>query len=377
MMKHKLRTTASALHTRALLVLVAVFTAVLVPISGVQADVFDDQIRALQNEVNQYQAEAGKLRAQATSLQNELNALASEKRALQVQIDINTAKMEQLNKDIQENERKLLEQKENLSINLRSMYLENSVTPLEMVASSKSLSDFIDRQEYRNKIRDKVQQNLVAIRKTKDDLAKQKVALEQTLADQNSQREKLAAKEAEQADLLAQTQGQEAAFQQLTSQRNDRISELRAQQAAQNLKWAGNVNYQPRGGGYPSYWADIPMDSTIDDWGMYNRECVSYTAFRVAASGRHMPYWGGVGNANQWDENARRAGWGVDGNPRSGDVAIWNAGYYGHAMYVDSVMGDGSIVISEYNYDWTGRYSQRVLSRAQYQGQGLVFIHFP
>lgn len=376
-MKHKLRTTASALHTRALLVLVAVFTAVLVPISGVQADVFDDQIRALQNEVNQYQAEAGKLRAQATSLQNELNALASEKRALQVQIDINTAKMEQLNKDIQENERKLLEQKENLSINLRSMYLENSVTPLEMVASSKSLSDFIDRQEYRNKIRDKVQQNLVAIRKTKDDLAKQKVALEQTLADQNSQREKLAAKEAEQADLLAQTQGQEAAFQQLTSQRNDRISELRAQQAAQNLKWAGNVNYQPRGGGYPSYWADIPMDSTIDDWGMYNRECVSYTAFRVAASGRHMPYWGGVGNANQWDENARRAGWGVDGNPRSGDVAIWNAGYYGHAMYVDSVMGDGSIVISEYNYDWTGRYSQRVLSRAQYQGQGLVFIHFP
>ena len=108
-----------------------------------------------------------------------------------------------------------------------------------------------------------------------------------------------------------------------------------------------------------------------DNWGMYNRECVSYTAFRVAASGRHMPYWGGSGNANQWDDNARAAGIPVDGNPRVGDVAISNAGYYGHAMYVEAVHGDGTISISQYNADWRGTYSTNRISIGS-----LVFIHF-
>ena len=78
------------------------------------------------------------------------------------------------------------------------------------------------------------------------------------------------------------------------------------------------------GGGYPAKWCERPRTTVIDNWGMYNRECVSYTAFRVAASGRYMPYWGGFGNANQWDDNARAAGIPVDGNPQAGDVAISN-----------------------------------------------------
>jgi surface antigen len=104
---------------------------------------------------------------------------------------------------------------------------------------------------------------------------------------------------------------------------------------------------------------------------MYNRECVSYTAFRVAASGRYMPFWGGVGNANQWDDNARAIGIPVDSNPRAGDVAIKNSMPYGHAMYVESVNGNGTINISQYNAALDGRYSTNTISPS-----GLVFIHF-
>lgn len=84
-----------------------------------------------------------------------------------------------------------------------------------------------------------------------------------------------------------------------------------------------------------------------------------------------MPYWGGVGNANQWDENARAAGIPTDYSPRAGDVAISNAGYYGHAMYVESVNPNGTINISQYNASWTGTYSTNTISAS-----GLVFIHF-
>jgi surface antigen len=85
-----------------------------------------------------------------------------------------------------------------------------------------------------------------------------------------------------------------------------------------------------------------------------------------------MPYWGGRGNANQWDDNAIAAGIPTDSSPRAGDVAIKNSGTYGHAMYVNSVNSDGTINISQYNADWNGTYSTATISPS-----GLVFIHFP
>lgn len=122
---------------------------------------------------------------------------------------------------------------------------------------------------------------------------------------------------------------------------------------------------------YP--YADVAFpNEESDPWGMYKRQCVSYTAWKVSASGRNMPYWGGVGNANQWPDDARNAGIPVDGNPQVGDVAIQYIGVAGHAMYVEAVNGDGTIEISQYNGDYNGNYSTATVSAS-----GLSFIHFP
>jgi len=123
---------------------------------------------------------------------------------------------------------------------------------------------------------------------------------------------------------------------------------------------------------YPDAWRLAPQDSLVDNWGMFNRECVSYTAWKVASTGRYMPYWGGVGNANEWPSDARAAGIPVDSSPRAGDIAIAFWGSFGHAMYVDSVNGDGTINISQYNWDYHGTYSEIY----HFNAAGLAFIHF-
>ncbi len=124
------------------------------------------------------------------------------------------------------------------------------------------------------------------------------------------------------------------------------------------------------GTAYP--WANVGFPNrSPDPWGMYKRQCVSYAAWKVYASGRYMPYWGGRGNAYQWDDNARVAGIPVDRTPRAGDVAVRNGGGYGHVMYVETVHEDGSITVSQYNRHFNGRYSIERLST-----RGLVFIHF-
>src|SRR6185436_8568007 len=115
-------------------------------------------------------------------------------------------------------------------------------------------------------------------------------------------------------------------------------------QAAENAKLFGvGLQNIPDTSGYP--WANAPFpDGGFDPWGMEYRQCVSYTAWHVWRDGKYMPAWGwqALGNANQWDDDARRDGIPVDGNPTVGSIAISNGGFYGHAMYVEYVYGDGT-----------------------------------
>ncbi len=359
---------------RAIVLVVATIALAVAPFEQTYADSFDDQIRALKQQISGYQEQASALRAQADTYQNKVNALNAEKAQIQAQIDLNTAKVAQLEQQIIDTQNQIEQQKVLLGNSLVSLYLDNAVTPLEVLASSKSISDYIDKQEYRDTVRAGLQDSIAKVKKLQADLTQQKKDTENALADQKTQRDALAAKEQEQAILLAQTQGQEANYQNLVKQSNSQIANLRAQQAAANLKWGGNVTFEAAGGGYPAMWANAPLDAYVDDWGMYTRECTSFGAFKVAASGRYMPY--GLGNAIQWPNGARAHGIPVDGTPQEGDVAIWPVGYYGHVMVVYSVNGDGSIFIGEYNYDWSGRYSERIISKATWQAQGFQFIHF-
>lgn len=374
-MKIKLRSTTPQLRksaTRVLLVGIATFMISSTPLN-VLADRFDDQINQIQNEVNSYQDQASQLRAQGDSLQNALNLLTAEKNAIQADIELNEAKLVQLKSDIEINEAKLERQKKAISKTVAQIYVNGSTSPIEMLASSKSVGEYVSAQEVRNSVRNQLKSAMDEVKRLRDELAAQKTEVEQKIADQNERRSQVIAKEVEQTDLVAATRGEEAAYQNLIATKNGEISDLQSQQRAANARFiSGPAGTGPAcGGGYPAKWCDAPMDTYVDDWGMYSRQCVSYTAFRVAASGRHMPYWGGIGNANEWDDNARAAGIPTDYSPEAGAIAISNAGYYGHAMYVESVNGDGTINISQYNADWRGTYSTNTISAS-----GLVFIHF-
>ena len=149
------------------------------------------------------------------------------------------------------------------------------------------------------------------------------------------------------------------------------IAQLQAAQLVANRDLDGVVVAgDPSHGGYPAKWDDAPQDSMLDSWGTYNRECVSYAAWKVYQTYGNMPYWGGVGNANQWVGDAQRAGIPTGSTPRVHSVAIWMHGYYGHAMWVEQVSGD-MIYVSQYNYDLHGHYSEMWVNGSQF-----TYIYF-
>ena len=372
---------SKGLATKSSLVAAAVVMAIAAPLSfsgKAFADPFQAQIDALNREIEGYQAQAAELSKQADALQNELNNLAAQKATIQGQIDLSQAKYDKLVHDIAETEKKISDNKEALGQIIADMYVDGSISPLEMLASSKNIGDYVDQQEYRSSIQSNLSDTIKQINTLKKQLEDQQKDVERVLADQKGQRDQLAAKEAEQAKLLADTQGQEDAYQKLSSDRNAQVNNLRAQQAAAMRASGGfnNIgNGSVGGGGYPGVWAYAEQDTLVDNWGLYNRECVSYTAWKVASTGRFVPHFGGQGNANQWPGTTSRYGIPNGSTPVAGSVAIQYVGAYGHSMYVEAVNGDGTITVSDYNNNadgggW-GRYHYYTRSAG-----GLTYIYF-
>lgn len=349
---------------------------------GVKADVFDEQIRALQSQNSDAQANVNALQNQANSYQDAIAKLQSQINAIMAEIAANQVEQDKLQAEIAAKQAEIDQQKILLGEGIKAMYVDGQMSAIEMLATSRNLSDFVDKEEYRNAVQKNIQESLARIAKLQNELKQKKVQVDQLLENQRAQESQLAADRQQQSDMLAYTEAQKASFNSQIASNSSRIAELKRQQIIANSRF--NIGAPGTGancgGGYPGKWCEIPLDSVIDNWGMYNRECVSYTAFKVqqdylaGRNSRPMPYWGGYGNANQWDDNARAAGIPVDRNPTPGSIAISNTGTYGHSMYVEQVgtmNGQMAIYVSDYNQQWDGRYREYW----RYVGD-LVFLHF-
>lgn len=359
---------------RALLVVLSI-AVVVGGASVVHADKYDDQINALSAQnataagvLNGLETQAGSYQAVISQLQKQIDSVRS-------QIAANQAQQAELEQQIAADQKEIDQKKASLGSDIKTMYIDGQMTTIEELASSKNLSDYVDKEEYRTSVQNQLQDKIKEIAGLQAQLQSTKREVDQLVASEQSQNNQLTSDQNQQNQLLAYNQGQQDAYNSQIANNSSQIASLRKQQLAANARFIGGgaPGTGPTcGGGYPGAWCNAPQDSIIDTWGMYNRECVSYTAFKVAASGRYMPYWGGRGNANQWPGDAQAAGipMSYGGGARPGDVAISTAGAFGHAMYVESVSGS-SVYVSQYNAALDGRYSTRTISQS-----GLYFIHF-
>lgn len=331
-----------------------------------RADKYDDQINAIKLQIADYDNRRNDLRAQADNLQNKIADLQLQQQQIQAQINLTTAERNSLQQKIAELEAKIKRQATALSESLKTQYLNGEMSALDILMNSHSISDYVDRQTQQKVVSDNIKKSVDSIKSMKIDLEKKKKRTEVLLASQQDQKAALGASRQEQQTLLDQTKGQDAAYQALTKQSNDRIAQLKQQQAAEiaarmrakggnRLKTAAGTAC---GGGYPDRWCHAPKDSMVDSYGMYSRECVSYAAFKVASTYGWPSYWTRGGNdAKNWLGRARGYGIPTGSTPKPGAVAVMRNGTYGHVAWVESVNSDGTFNYSDYNSDNRGNYA--------------------
>jgi len=363
----------------ALVALILVVTASIMWVNRpVSADQFDDKIRALQADMSRYQAESDRLNAEATTLANALAQIRNEKNALQSQVDLSQSQYDQLLIKIAETEKQILDNQNALGSTLASLYVDDDISPVEMLASSKDISEFLNKQEYRNSIKKELSSTINRVKDLKVQLGTQKTEVEKVLNEQKSARDALAAKESEQASLVAQTRNDEATYQGLIKNSAAGIAEAKAQQAALRARANSTGGFTLVDSGslsdYPWNASNCPMQGYMstggangnggDGRGYGCRQCVSYVAWKIAKEiGVYYNNWG---NGGQWAQSAIRAGYkNLGSRPETGSIAVmW--GNPGHVAWVEGVSPDGSkVTVSQYNYNYGsgyGMYSEMVLS---------------
>lgn len=339
------------------------------------------QVAALEQQIRDNSSKAAQLASEADSLQKKIADFDNQIAGVEAQIQLTGLKILQLEEDLVAAQKELDRQKELLRTTLTALYKKGDVSSFEILVGSQSFTQFINEQEYLERLKTGIQESTEKVIKLKQQIQINKEEQEKLLKQQEDQKLSLDVARAERQRVLDYTRGQEAGYRQM-------VKDLKAQQIELNSKIFSQTSSQnfagdPNKGGYPSNWANAPMNSFFDPWGMYNRQCVSYVAFRIANSGRFMPnYWpsyyyrygpGHGGNARDWLGDAAVDGIPFDRNPRAGDAGVLATGEYGHVVYVERVLDDGRIYVSHYNYDWRGNYTESIINPAN---GNWWFIHF-
>lgn len=358
--------------------------------SRTSADQYDDQIAELQRQADQYQAQANELRQQADTLQNKLSELGIQKAAVQTQIDLSQAQLDKLAEDIRQTEQKIAQNQDALGTTIADLYVDDTISPLEMLASSDNIGEYVDKQTYRTSVQDQLTETIAQIKKLKVKLENDKKAAKEELDKQTAKRNELAAVEQQQQSLLSETKGQEAAYAGMVASVKEQMAKVHAEQRAALARLTNNGanNYGAVGafefrnfsgnfgcsGGYPYCGG---KDTMVDPWGLWNQECVSYSAWRATQMGRRVGNFSGYGNAYQWPSSA--TGWmgaSIESVPHVGDVAILpiTPGFasIGHSMNVEAILGGGWVRVSQFNFGGTGEYSTMDIGTS-----GVIILHFP
>jgi surface antigen len=126
------------------------------------------------------------------------------------------------------------------------------------------------------------------------------------------------------------------------------------------------VAQQAEGDDYP-WWYETPDDygGGLSPLRYYYRECVDFVAWRLNrdAGVTSAPWkwdWGNLasGSAWKWADSWRAKGWPTSSEPVVGAVAWFT---YNHVAYVQSVNGDGTVTIEEYNWNSDHSYHVRTI----------------
>ena len=303
---------------------------------------------AKEQEANRNAASASN---SASLYQMKVNELSIEIASSEAEIAQTEAEVKELKVEIAETEAELQKEQEGLAELLINMHFSGDSEPIQILAGSSSISDLAEKTAREEVAKQQISISASKIKEDKQRLEAKKEEVEELLVQQKAAKEALVSKRSEQQSLVEKYKNDANAYAEVAkaAQAAQRAAEKAEQEAHPDL-YRGSA--YSGANTYP--WQEDCPDK--QDWygtvwdgyyiGGYVCECVSYVGWKAYEAYGVVLAWG---NAYNWDDRARAAGYAVDRTPEANSIGQVDSGSYGHVFWVESVNYDGSINVTEYN----------------------------
>lgn len=208
-----------------------------------------DELRQQAAEIDQQIEESNE---QASQLADEANSLRNTIAVYDGQISEANSRINEISNDIDRLEGEITQaeddierQKELLKTNMRALYRRGGASTVELLVASDSFSQFIDEQEYLERLKVAIQDATNEVISLQEQLEEQKNKQEELLVDQRNTKQELAQARENREALLVQTRGEEARYREMVEE----LKELRneAEAAIARAIAAGSFRSSPAG----------------------------------------------------------------------------------------------------------------------------------
>ena len=260
------------------------------------------QTANLEEEIAANEQRLQGLTQQIDSLENKVAELNTEISLANDAIELTELKLEELAQRLAEAEAELERQKGLLRAALRALYERRDASTVELLIASESFSDFINEQEYLERLQNAVKDSADKVIELREQIEAEQVEQERLLDEQQKQKNLLDGKRQEQQNLLAQTQGEEDRYRQIV---NEQVASL--EQAEADL--AAAIAAQLAAGAAVSY-GPVARGQVLGELGSTGFSTGPHIHFQVYSGGSTVnPYSGsGIINGYSWPL-AGGAGW--------------------------------------------------------------------
>ena len=340
----------------------------------------DTECESAKANMQQNKTEAYEYTKKAESVTEAIKQLDSEIASLNAEIKEGEAKLANLTTEIEKTEKKLAENQAALAEMLINMHFATDSEPITILAGSKSISDYAERQAREDVAKQEIAAASERVKQLKEDLDKQKTEAEIALKSSEDKKTLVVSKQSSQQTLKEQY-----------SKSADDASALASywEEQLKALAWtppSNTTGYGTRSWGanntYP-YRYNCPADNVrYSAYGGAVCQCTSYASYKAYEKWGISNTWGGHAynyvNAVGYTVPSTGVKTYVDKNPAANTIAIQLGGAYGHVMWVEGVNADGSINVTEYNVNWSsiGCYLGDFCSRSHVGSAGTYFLHF-
>lgn len=323
-------------------------------------------------------AAAAKATASMNYYQMQVASLNVEIANLNLQIASLEADIDDLNEQIEETEAKLKIEQNGLAELLVKMHFEGDAEPITILAGANSISDLAEKATRSDVAKQQISAAALSIRAAKEKLEEDKARVEELLESQKQARQELEETKAKQQELVAKYQNDASSYNAQAEAAKQAQRDAVTEFCKQNPEACGR-DYN----GANTYWwqdecpAKFRNGLSYTTW--YNGhkigglicECVSYVGWKAYEWYRIYLAWG---DANTWDDNGRSLGYVVNNTPAEGSIGQRDFGRYGHVFWVEKVYADGSIDVTDYNWNVDGRFGARHMSAAAARAWNYIHL---